>query len=271
MSPFAVNGPAVVSFSGGRTSALMLRRMLDEGLRPDVHVLFANTGKEREETLQFVHDCATRWGAAVTWLEWDAASKFRVVSFETASRDGRPFAELIAKRRTPPNPVARYCTQELKIRVMRDWMLAQGYQAWTMVVGLRADEPRRVSRMRASEGKERWDVAMPLSDAGITNRDVVAFWGAQAFDLRLQPWEGNCDLCFLKGTSKKERIIDDRPELAGWWIAQEARTGQPFRRDVPSYADMAASVRNQMRLFRDDSGDGVIDCMCSEGTEAEAA
>lgn len=271
MSPFAVDGPAVVSFSGGRTSALMLRRMLDEGLRPDVHVLFANTGKEREETLQFVHDCERHWGARVRWLEWDAASKYREVTFETASRDVRPFAELIAKRRVPPNPVARYCTQELKIRVMRDWMLAHGYQAWTMVVGLRADEPRRVSRMRASEGKERWDVAMPLADAGITNRDVVAFWQAQPFDLQLQPWEGNCDLCFLKSTGKKQRIIEDKPALAAWWAEQEARTGQPFRRDVPSYAAMSANVRDQLRMFADDGADGVIDCVCSEGTEAEAA
>lgn len=268
MRPFVVNGPAVVSFSGGRTSGLMLRRMLNEGLRPDVHVLFANTGKEREETLQFVHECETRWNAKVTWLEWDAASKVREVTFETASRDGRPFAELIAKRRVPPNPVARYCTQELKIRVMRDWMLSKGYQEWTMVVGLRADEPRRVSRMRASEGKERWDVAMPLADAGVTNRDVVAFWQAQPFDLRLQPWEGNCDLCFLKSTSKRERIIEDHPQLAGWWIEQEARAGLPFRRDAPGYAAIAANVRDQLRMFPD-TADGVIDCMCNESTESE--
>ena len=29
MSPFAIAGPAVVNVSGGRTSALMLRRVLD--------------------------------------------------------------------------------------------------------------------------------------------------------------------------------------------------------------------------------------------------
>jgi len=32
----------------------MLRRILDEGLRPDVHVIFADTGKERNETYDFV-------------------------------------------------------------------------------------------------------------------------------------------------------------------------------------------------------------------------
>src|SRR5690242_17474485 len=42
MSPFQIEGPAVISFSGGRTSAYMLRRILDEGVRPDVFVLFAD-------------------------------------------------------------------------------------------------------------------------------------------------------------------------------------------------------------------------------------
>lgn len=49
-SPYEIDGQAVVSFSGGRTSGYMLRRILGEGLRPDVHVIFADTGKERAET-----------------------------------------------------------------------------------------------------------------------------------------------------------------------------------------------------------------------------
>lgn len=38
--PFLIEGPAAISFSGGRTSALMLRRILDAHggtLPPDVH------------------------------------------------------------------------------------------------------------------------------------------------------------------------------------------------------------------------------------------
>ncbi len=51
---FKLTGPALISFSGGRTSAFMLRRILDAGggtLFPDVKVAFFNTGKERPETL----------------------------------------------------------------------------------------------------------------------------------------------------------------------------------------------------------------------------
>ena len=66
--PFLSDGPTVISFSGGRTSGLMLRRVLDAhggALPPDVHVVFTNTGKERPETLAFVAECARQWGVAI--------------------------------------------------------------------------------------------------------------------------------------------------------------------------------------------------------------
>ncbi|THF55938.1 adenine nucleotide alpha hydrolase family protein [Pseudothauera rhizosphaerae] len=56
--PCRVEGPAVISFSGGRTSGMMLRKILDShgGQLPnDVRVLFANTGKEAPETLDLPH------------------------------------------------------------------------------------------------------------------------------------------------------------------------------------------------------------------------
>lgn len=71
-SPFYITGPALISFSGGRTSAYMLFMILcaHGGVLPDdVYVVFANTGKEREETLRFVHEVEVRWGVRVWWIE----------------------------------------------------------------------------------------------------------------------------------------------------------------------------------------------------------
>src|SRR5262249_19633664 len=59
--PFRLAEPFVVSFSGGRTSGYMLRRILDAfaGRMPDGgKVIFCNTGKERPETLDFVERCS---------------------------------------------------------------------------------------------------------------------------------------------------------------------------------------------------------------------
>ena len=59
MNPFIIKEPTCISFSGGRTSAYMLWRVLqahDMSLPNDVKVIFCNTGKEHEATLDFVRD-----------------------------------------------------------------------------------------------------------------------------------------------------------------------------------------------------------------------
>lgn len=63
----------IISFSGGRTSGMMLKTMIDDygGRLPEnVKVCFANTGKEHPATLEFVHECATQFDCEIIWLEW---------------------------------------------------------------------------------------------------------------------------------------------------------------------------------------------------------
>lgn len=271
-NPFRVEGPAVISFSGGRTSGLMLRRILDAhgGRLPcDVVVLFANTGKEREETLRFVEDCSAWWGVRIVWAEYrrhaaDArhVDRFCEVDFRTASRRGEPFDALIAQREMLPRPAIRFCTEVLKIRVMRDWMLAKGVREWDRIVGLRRDEPRRVASATAS-GHEKGDTLCPLYDAGITEADVLAFWRAQSFDLALNPWEGNCDLCFLKSQSKRVRVMRDRPDLATWWLDHE-RGGREFRPGEPSYATLARVAAQPRLPIFDDPTEDALPCACTD-------
>lgn len=262
-NPYLITGPAVISFSGGRTSGYMLRQILDAysgDLPSDVVVTFANTGKERPETLDFVRDCGARWNVPIAWLEWrdgEHGSRFEVVSHNSASRAGEPFAALIAKKPMLPNPMLRYCTIELKIRVMRDFARSLGWEHWRNVVGLRADEPGRVGRAIAN-GKERWTNICPLAEAGVSEADVLAFWKRQAFDLRLKSYQGNCDLCFLKSAGKITTIMRERPDLVGWWAEQEAakapvagKDGDRFRQDRAGYADLAEGVRRQGVLFHD--------------------
>ena len=272
-NPYRIEGPALISFSGGRTSAYMLRQILDayDGELPaDVHVCFANTGKEREETLEFVRECGARWNTGIHWLERGLDGAMREVSFASASRAGEPFKALMDKRGYLPNPVTRFCTVELKIRVMRDYARSLGWEHWTNIIGLRADEPARVARVaRASTNRDRWDNAMPLSRAGATEGDVLAYWKAQPFDLRLTPGEGNCDLCFLKSAATISAIIERRPDLAIWWAEAEAEaraskpSGARFRNDRPSYAKLIDAVKRQDRL---DFGerDKLADCYCTE-------
>jgi len=83
----------IINFSGGRTSAYMTKRLIDEGLT-DYKIVFQNTGKEAEETLIFIDRCSKEWGLTIEWIEYDiiegdkTKGTFKKVSFETASRKG---------------------------------------------------------------------------------------------------------------------------------------------------------------------------------------
>lgn len=268
-NPYLITGPALISFSGGRTSAYMLKHILDAhgGTLPDdVVVAFANTGKEREETLRFVHDCATHWNVKIHWLEYRAGEeRFAEVGFNSASRQGEPFAALIAKRNYLPNSVTRFCTQELKIRVMRDFARSLGWKNWVNVIGLRYDEGHRVLRAldRNENGSDPWKNAMPMARAKATKRDVMAFWAAQPFDLQLKSYEGNCDLCFLKAKAKLMALIRENPGMADWWAEQErkVRPGSAARFVTEySYADLADTVSRQGFLFDDDGEEFDAEC-----------
>ena len=274
--PFKIDGPTCISFSGGRTSAYMLYRVLqahDMSLPDDAVVCFANTGKECEETLEFVRDCSAHWGVPITWLEY-ADVDYNVVTYETASRNGEPFERLIRKRNYLPNPVTRFCTQELKIRPIARYLLNLGMaetkteaenMSW---IGMRADEQRRAAKIA---DKSR----IPLVTAGIRKEDVGAFWQAQSFDLKLPnnngvTMHGNCDLCFLKGGAQILSLIAEKPERAMWWAKMEALalalaskpSGAVFRSDRPSYASMAAFARDQRDMF--DKDEEAIACFCGD-------
>jgi len=270
-NPYLIAGPALISFSGGRTSAYMLHEILrayDGRLPDDVVVAFANTGKEREETLRFVHDCQIHWSVRVRWVEWRPEG-FEEVGFNSASRSGEPFAGVIAKKKYLPNAVARFCTIELKIRVMRDFCRSLGWDRWVNVIGLRYDEGLRVMKAlaRNEAAKERFTTVMPLSKARVTKRDVLAFWSQQPFDLQLLPHEGNCDLCFMKSRGKLEAIIRDNPGRADWWIEQErsVRATKPTgaRFVEYSYADLVAHVASSPTLFDDEEHDAECGLLCA--------
>jgi 3'-phosphoadenosine 5'-phosphosulfate sulfotransferase (PAPS reductase)/FAD synthetase len=278
-SPFFIDSPTCISFSGGRTSAYMLWCILQAhaGKLPDEAVVcFANTGKEEEATLRFVDRCSREWGVDIHWLEYqyktEPSQRFKRVTFETAARDGQPFFELIDQNGSPylPNPVARICTAKLKIRVIHHYLKSLGFEHdensdW---VGIRADEMRRAAKMDRSR--------TPLVAAGVTKEVVGNFWKAQPFDLELPnmngvTMHGNCDLCFLKPAHQIMSLIQEKPERALWWMKMEAHAnssnktygdGAKFRKDRPSYAEMYKFAHQQTDMF--DKNEEGISCFCGD-------
>lgn len=294
-SPFLVHGgvlgtqdPCILNVSGGRTSGLMLYRILEAygGTLPAaVRPVFTNTGREFDETLDFVQEMGARWDVSITWLERDPDEEcgYREVSHNSASRNGEPFERLIEDRRYLPNRVARFCTVELKIRPTIAWARGQGYTKFASVLGYRADERHRLLRAQARDatGKDSRGVGYtlaPLVDAGVTRRDVAAFWARQPFDLRLPNINGktplgNCDGCFLKGAKTLAGICRQHPGRFDWWVEMERRiveqtgasTGKTFRgTDRMSHTQIQQLTRDQGDLLDDLPDDAAgIDCYCT--------
>ena len=248
----------IISFSGGRTSAYMMYKYLDE---TDL-VLFCNTGKEAEGTLDFVRKCGEYFDKEIIWLEYnpDTKKKYDILTFETASRNGEPFEKLIKKRKFLPNQAMRFCTMEMKAltikRFLKKELKVKHFDTVNMYLGIRADEPNRYYKLKDNP-RNGWDNYMPLFKDGITKQNVLDFWKAQPFDLEINAHEGNCDLCFLKGMGKKIELLRQKPEVAQWWIDMENLIGATFNKNYTVEEALKMS-QTQLNLFDND-----IECFCN--------
>lgn len=242
----------IINFSGGRTSAYMTKRLIDEGIT-DYLITFQNTGKEVTETLDFINECDIKWNLGIIWLEYRQPAGFEVVNYESASRNGRPFTELLNQRPSGiPNQYFRFCTMELKINTLKRYLKSKGITEYTSFNGIRYDEPHRWSK--AQENTE-----LPLVKWKITKKDVIEFWNKQSFDLKVNEPYGNCDCCFLKGKGKLMKIAKEKPELLEYWIDIEKNSGRTFKKDI-SYQQILSISQNQIDMFLDDPG---FDCFCN--------
>lgn len=262
-------GNVQIAFSGGRTSAYMLHQILEAngGISEErVKVMFQNTGREMEETLEFVEEVGRRWGVMITWTEYRATEPFfEVVGFQGASRNGEPFDALIDKKQYLPNRQSRFCTQELKIRTAKRYLRSIGWDRWTAAVGIRSDEKHRLFDADGNPKvvRDRWVNWHPLAAAGVTKQIVGDFWKAQPFDLRLPNikgncWLGNCDGCFLKSERSQAVLARDFPERHAWWEAAEARiadTEEAKRRPRDNAQFSTRFSKRELREFMERQGD----------------
>lgn len=131
-------------------------------------------------------------------------------------------------------------------------VFGKGGVEYVAFVGLRADEPARVGRVKErnsgpeASGYEGEHVYMPLVDMHVAASDVNALWERQEWGLSLPPDSGlsNCVYCFLKGGATLRKVHqemerakqNDAPTGYGslkgtpcdidWWENMEERYGR---------------------------------------------
>lgn len=207
-----------ISFSGGRTSAVMTKMLLDEKKEShNIVVVFANTGCEHEGTLQFVRDCDLYWDFNTVWLEADVIMqkgigiRHKIVSFETASRNGEPY-EAAIKKYGMFNQTRPGCTGFLKRNVIDSYLKSIGFIRGKKInfetaIGIRADEIDRISVL-----KEKKKYIYPLVEKNFTKQMVIDFMKKYPFDLKIPENLGNCTWCWKKSLRTLATIAQDYPE-----------------------------------------------------------
>lgn len=213
-----------ISFSGGKTSAYMAQRLIKEyGATHEIIALFANTGQEAEETLEFVDRCDREFNLNLIWIEADVnpehgkGTQAKIVDFQTASRKGEPFEKVIAKYGIP-NATNFVCTRELKITPMQNYLRSIGWMknTYSTAIGIRIDE---LDRLR--EDATQNNIVYPLVDWGIDKPSINRFWRDMTFRLNLKSWEGNCKTCWKKSDRKLFAIAKDHPEWFDFFAEME--------------------------------------------------
>lgn len=138
----------------------------------------------------------------------------------------------------------------LKVRTQRKYCRSLGWgdqTEYTEYIGLRADEPGRVAKMRTRNSDRDTDERAPLFDAGVTKADVLAFWRERPFDLDVPEWLGNCTGCFLKDEADLATALVEHQTDAAWWIAIE-ESYAPMRRHRSSYRQIVEELPARMEI-----------------------
>lgn len=208
----------LVSFSGGETSAFMaqwLNNHYEEFGYENIVFVFANTGLENEQTLEFVERCDKHYKLNVQWIEADVIHEYKKgtryyrTDFDNASRNGEPFENFISKYGIP-NQANPQCTNELKGAPIaafgKDWFDGNKYHT---AIGIRKDEADRINAKAKKMG-----FLYPLISSKMipsTKPMINFYWRSMPFRLELKGYQGNCITCWKKSDKKLYQIAKENP------------------------------------------------------------
>ena len=256
----------LVSFSGGETSAFMTYHLLYVWPHDydEIAVVFANTGQENEATLNFVHECDKQLNFGSVWVEAETqfnqrkAPNAKIVTFETASRDGHPFEDMI-KKHGVPNQAFPHCTRELKLAPIYSYLASAGWKKGTydIAIGIRADE---IDRMSVKAAKNR--IIYPCIKYKITKPVINSWWKTMPFRLDLKGYQGNCKWCWKKSDRKVMTLMLENPEFFDFPARMEKNygfIGPEFKLHADKLADDYRRV-----FFRKNRSTDNMRLMCEE-------
>lgn len=223
----------LISFSGGETSAFMAQWMKKNYKKfgyENIVFVFANTGLENEETLEFVDKCDTFFDLKINWVEalvWQTirkSSTYQIKDFLTASRKGQPFEDVI-KKYGIPNMSHPHCTRELKQNPIKAFgKVYFNGEKYHTAIGIRSDEIDRINEKKGENG-----LIYPLIQSEMipsTKQKINSYWKLMPFRLKLKGYQGNCITCWKKSDYKLFQIAKENKKSFDFMIDMENKYGR---------------------------------------------
>lgn len=241
----------LISFSGGESSAYMTQWLLKNKQNEfDMKVVFANTGEENENTLEFIQQCDEYFGFNCIWIE--AVTDFKngngvkakIVDFKTASRNGEPFEAVIQKHGIP-NSSTPHCTREMKAHVINAYIRSVGWKNFYTAIGIRIDEPHRIKK----NWKELKHIYPLISGkfCPMNKPQINAYWDKMPFRIILKGYEDNCKVCWKKSLRKLMTIAKTHPER----FEKFAEWENKYENYIPETRKKNEKIKVPVRFFRD--------------------
>jgi hypothetical protein len=269
----------ITSVSGGRTSAYIAANY------PSDHLLFSLVRIEDErcrfpdETLRKrVEDkiqkpfIATAEDDAIIYTMFDLE---QFLGREINWVSGITFDEVVStKGGWLPNKLHRYCTVNMKIKPIFDWVMENVSEPVNMQIGFRANEVERANGVskrynkngflehqmivgKTNNGRNKWKTvewarhSYPLIEDAIYKDTILNYWNNKP--VRFAEYN-NCVGCFHRNPAFLRFMYQEHPNKMQWFEDQEDKS-KSFWLDINGKVVPYKKIRNMLRnttLFNSD-------------------
>ncbi|WP_188262694.1 phosphoadenosine phosphosulfate reductase family protein [Azospirillum tabaci] len=207
----------VLGLSGGRDSAALAVFMRQHHPELDIEYFFTDTGKELPEVYEFLGRLEGFLGKPIERLNPDRDFDFWLTQY----------------KHFLPSPKTRWCTRQLKIRPMEQW-LRPSLEAGVKVVSyiaIRADEDYREGYASTHPNLS---VRLPFRERGIDKDgvlDLLDAYGVGLPDYYRWRSRSGCTFCFYQQKIEWVRLLDEHPDAfdeAKRYEKNAVEHGSPF-------------------------------------------
>ena len=235
MTTAAVRQRHVLGLSGGRDSAALAVYMRQNHPELEIEYFFTDTGKELPEVYEFLGRLEGFLGKPIERLNPDRDFDFWLAEY----------------KHFLPSPKTRWCTRQLKIRPLEQWLqpsLDQGIKV-TSYVAIRVDEDYREGH---NSSHPNMTVRLPFREKGIDKAGVLDILDASGVGLPdYYRWRSRsgCTFCFFQQKIEWVRLMEEHPndfEKAKRYEKTAVEHGSPFTwSQGESLSDLARPERIQ--------------------------